>query len=52
MVKNGTIVALKLNLSALQKGITSNHGGDFYCINCFKAFRIKSKFEIHKIESN
>ena len=30
-------------LSASLKGIISNHGGDFYCINCFKAFRTKSK---------
>ena len=22
------------NLSALLRGITSNHGGDFYCLNC------------------
>ena len=35
-------------LSALLKEITSNHGGDFYCINYFKAFRTKSKCKIHK----
>ena len=23
------------NLSRLLRGITSNHGGDFYCLNCF-----------------
>ena len=40
-------------LSALLKEITSNHGGDFYCINYFKAFRTKSKCKIHKkIRSN
>ena len=35
-------------LSALLRGITSNHNGDFYCMNCFKPFRTKSKLEIHK----
>ena len=35
-------------LSALLRGITSNHNGDFYCMNCFKSFRTKSKLEIHK----
>ena len=25
------------NLSALPNGITSNHNGDFYCLNCFQA---------------
>ena len=23
------------SLSALLRGITSNHNGDFYCLNCF-----------------
>ena len=23
------------NLSGLLRGITSNHAGDFYCLNCF-----------------
>ena len=35
-------------LSALLRGISSNHNGDVYCINCFKAFRTKSKLEAHK----
>ena len=35
-------------LSALLRGISSNHNGDVYCMNCFKAFRTKSKFEIHQ----
>ena len=25
------------SLSALLNGITSNHNGDFYCLNCFRA---------------
>ena len=35
-------------LSALLKGISSNHNGDVCCMNCFKSFRTKSKLEIHK----
>ena len=26
-------------LSALLRGITSKHVGDFYCLNCFHSFR-------------
>ena len=36
------------NLSGLFKGITSNHYGDFYCLNCFHSYRTKSKLEAHK----
>ena len=36
------------NLSGLFKGITSNHYGDFYCLNCFHSYRTKSKLEKHK----
>ena len=36
------------NLSGLFKGITSNHYGDFYCLNCFHSYRKKSKLEAHK----
>ena len=35
-------------LPALLKGISSNHNGDAYCMNCFKAFKTKSKLEVHK----
>ena len=35
-------------LSALFKGITSNHKGDFYCLNCFHSFRTKYKRKKHK----
>ena len=34
-------------LSALLKGITSKHKGDFYCLNCLHSFRTK-KIESHK----
>ena len=33
------------NLSALLKGITSNHKGDFYCLNCLHSYSTKNKFE-------
>ena len=35
-------------LSALLNGITSNHNGDFYCLNCFRACTTKNKLEAHK----
>ena len=28
-------------LSAMLRGITSNHNVDFYCLNCFNSFRTK-----------
>ena len=36
------------NLSGLFKGTTSNHYGDFYCLNCFHSYRTKNKLEAHK----
>ena len=30
------------SLSALLKGISSNHVGDFYCLNCFHSYRTKT----------
>ena len=36
------------NLSRLLTGITSNHGGDFYCLNCFHSYRTKNKLDAHK----
>ena len=36
------------NLSRLLRGITSNHDGDFYCLNCFHSYRTKNKHEAHK----
>ena len=35
------------NLSGLLRGITSNHAGDFYCLNCFCAYSTKNKLEAH-----
>ena len=34
-------------LSALLRGITSKHYGDFYCLNCLHYFRTKSKLDWH-----
>ena len=36
------------SLSALLNGITSNHNGDFYCLNCFRVYTTKNKLETHK----
>ena len=36
------------NLSGLLRGITSNHEGDFYCLNYFHSYRTKNKLEAHK----
>ena len=35
-------------LSALLRGITSKHDGDFYCLNCFHSFRTENKLKMHK----
>ena len=36
------------NLSRLLRGITSNHDGDFYCLNCFHSYRTRNKLEAHE----
>ena len=33
------------SICALLRGITSNHNGDFYCLNCLHSYRTKEKFE-------
>ena len=35
-------------LSGLLGGITSNHNGDFYCLNCFRVYTTKNKLKAHK----
>ena len=35
-------------LSALLKGITSKHNGDFYCLNCFHVYTTRNRLERHK----
>ena len=36
------------SLSALLRGITSNHNGDFCCLNCFHSYRTKEKLKKHE----
>ena len=36
------------SLSALLNEITSYHNGDFYCLNCFRAYTTKNKLKTHK----
>ena len=36
------------SLSALLRGITSNHNGDFQCLNCFHSYSTKEKLEKHQ----
>ena len=36
------------SLSALLRGITSNHDGDFYCLNCFHSYRTENKLKKHE----
>ena len=35
-------------MSALLKGTTSKHKGDFYCLNCFHSYSAKEKLKKHK----
>ena len=47
MITNGkkwNYVAVK-SLSALLRGITSEHDGDFYCLNCFHFYSTKNKLK-------
>ena len=36
------------NLPGLLRGITSTHKEDFYCLNCFHSYRMRSKLESDK----
>ena len=36
------------NLSALLAKKSSNHDGDFYCLNCFNSYTTKNKFKEHE----
>ena len=36
------------NLSALLKGISSNHKEDLYCLNCFSSYTTKNKLKEHE----
>ena len=35
------------SVSKLLNGITSNHKGDFYYLNCFHSYRTKNKLKNH-----
>ena len=45
--KNWHYLAVK-SLSRLLRGITSNHIGDFYCLNCFHSYRTKERLKKHE----
>ena len=51
MITDGTsnwhYLAIK-NISGLLRGVTSNHNGDFYCLNCFHSYRTKGKLKKHE----
>ena len=36
------------SLSRLFRGITANHNGDFYCLNCFYSFRTDNALKRHE----
>ena len=40
------------SLTALLRGITSNHDGEFYCLNCFHSYSTKNKLKKHEIVCN
>ena len=42
--KKRSYIAVK-RFSILLKGITSNHVGDFYCLNCPHSFRKENKLK-------
>ena len=49
MISNGEnwhYLAVK-SLSRLLRGITSNHDGDYYCLNCFHSYRTENKLNAH-----
>ena len=47
MIKSGV-----KSLSVLLRGITLNHNGYFYCVNCFYSYGTKNKLEKHERVSN
>ena len=36
------------NVSTLLENISSNHDGDFYCLNCFSSYTTKNKLKEHE----
>ena len=51
MITDGTgnwyYLAVK-SISGLLRGITSNHNGDFYCLNCFHSYTSEKKLRKHE----
>ena len=50
MISNGEnwhYLAVK-SLARLIRDITSNHDGDYYCLNCFHSYRTINKLNAHK----
>ena len=51
MITDGTnnwhYLAVK-SISGLLRGITSNHNGDFYCLNCFHPYTTKKNLKSMK----
>ena len=45
--ENGHYLAVT-RLSGLLRGITSNHNGDFYCLNCFHTYTTKNRLKEHE----
>ena len=45
--ENWHYLAVK-SLSRWLRGITSNHDGDFYCLNCFHSYRPKERLKKHE----
>ena len=43
-ISNWHYLAVK-SISGLLRGITSNHNGDFYCLNCFHSYTSKRKLK-------
>ena len=35
-------------MPTLLRGITSNHNGDFYCLNCFHSYSAEKKLKKHE----
>ena len=33
---------------SITRGVTSNHNGDFYCLNCFHSYSTKEKLKKHE----
>ena len=52
MITDGTgnwhYLAVKSISGLLRRGITSNHNGDFYCLNCFDSYTTERKLRKHE----